>query len=744
MRRIKKVLAVVMTLIMCFSLAACGKKKETSDKKTDTTEAVVEESTEAAESKNDGNLIVDGAFDNGINHWGMYTNGGSANAIYKEKQLVVSTSKTGSVEHGVQVYYDGFGLDTGCVYHLSFDIAATVERSAEWRIQMNGGDYHAYVSDAVSLTTEMQHVDTSFTMEEGSDPAPRLCFNLGKFEADAELGDHEIMIDNVTLTVEDESNKVQAEAGPERPNINVNQVGYLTNATKKAILRGEDVDSKFSVVNADSGETVYEGEVTDIDVNKSTAEKSGVADFSEVTAAGTYKVVSEKNGESDSFVIGDDVYNDLLKDAIKMLYLQRCGVELTEECAGDFKHPVCHDSEATIYGTSDKIEVSGGWHDAGDYGRYTVSGAKAVADILLAYENNPAAFDDAVGIPESGNGVADILDEARFELEWLLKMQDDKGGVYHKVTTAAFGDAIMPDQEKEELIVMPVSTAATGDFAAVMAMAGRVYKDVDAAFATTCLDAAKKSIDYLQTVEFGAGYKNPEDITTGEYPDKNQKDERLWAYAEYFKTTGDADVHKLLKAEPVNSASCGLGWAAVGYYAVYAYMTSDNKDEALANVMMGRMNDGIVKVVENGVEDIYDCTIGETYWWGSNMNILNNAMLLQMTDTINAEEKYKDLAAEQVHYVLGKNGNSYCFVTGYGTLSPEHTHHRPSQFLGKTMKGMLVGGADSNLEDPYTKATMQETPAALCYVDNEQSYSSNEVTVYWNSPLIYTLSQMMK
>lgn len=225
---------------------------------------------------------------------------------------------------------------------------------------------------------------------------------------------------------------------------------------------------------------MFEGKVGTAAVNKNTKTNEAAGDFTALTTPGTYKIAGDKCGESYEFTIGEGVYDEALNDAVRMLYMQRCGTELTEELAGAFAHPVCHADEAVIYGTSNKIDVSGGWHDAGDYGRYTVSGVKAVADLLLAYQKYPDAFSDDLNIPESGNGVPDVLDEARYELEWLFKMQASDGGVYHKVTCANFPETVMPQEEVEELIISPVSTTATGDFAAIMAMAYEVYKDVDA------------------------------------------------------------------------------------------------------------------------------------------------------------------------------------------------------------------------------------------------------------------------
>ena len=466
-------------------------------------------------------------------------------------------------------------------------------------------------------------------------------------------------------------------------------------------------------------------------------------DFSELKTPGTYKIVGEKCGESYEFTIGNDVYDEAFDATVKMLYLQRCGVELTEKYAGDFAHPVCHDGGAVVHGSTSSatVDVSGGWHDAGDYGRYVVSGAKAVADVMLAYESYPEAFGDDAGIPESGNGTPDILDEARFQLEWLLKMQDSAtGGVYHKVTCANFPETVMPEDETDQLILSPISNCATGDFAAVMAMAARVYKDVDSDFADTCMAASLKAVAYLEGSESGDGFVNPEEIVTGEYPDAKDTDERYWAYAELFKTTKDAKYEEILTAIPYASIQGGLGWEKVGFYGGYAYLTGGYTNEEYAKTVVSKLEYAVNGILESTEADTYRCSLSGTYPWGSNMSIANNGMLLLMMDEINGNDKYESLAKAQMDYLFGNNANSYCFLTGFGSLSPEHTHHRPSQVLDQSMAGMLVGGADSNLEDPYAKATMTGTAPAKCYVDNAQSFSCNEVTVYWNSPLIYLMA----
>lgn len=751
----KKLLAVLLCVCMGTGLAACGNDKQTQtdapvqetpqEAPEEPAEEIKEEEPEEVESLLGYNMIENGDFANGTGKWNTYFNGGNAViAVDEEGRMKVQITTLGTKEHSVQVFYDGFALETGCVYELSFDAASTVERDIEYRIQINGGDYHAYTGDCVTLTPGTQHFDFTFTMEEGSDPAPRLCFNMGLYgSTDANIGAHDITFDNFELYCIDETNRALPQAAIETPDIQINQLGYRPEDSKVAVFRGEDLDTAFTVVDTASGKTVFEGTLAAGEKNKNTRETESAADFSELKTPGTYKVVGEKCGESYEFRIGDDVYDEAFDAAVRMLYLQRCGMEITEEYAGDFAHPVCHDAGAVVYGSesSATVDVSGGWHDAGDYGRYVVSGAKAVADVMLAYESCPDAFDDDAGIPESGNGTPDILDEAKYELDWLLKMQDPaSGGVYHKVTCANFPETVMPEDETDQLLLSPISNCATGDFAAVMAMAARVYKDVDSQYADTCLEAALEAMTYLEGSESGDGFVNPTEIVTGEYPDKKDTDERFWANAELFKTTGEAKYEEALTQTAFLSIPGGLGWEKVGFYGGYAYLTSAYTNKEYAATVVDKMEYSLEGILESAGADTYQCSLSETYPWGSNMTIANNAMLLLMLDEINQNDEYHNLAKAQLDYLFGKNANSYCFLTGFGALSPEHTHHRPSQVLDQSMPGMLVGGPDSNLEDPYAKATMSGTAPAKCYVDNAQSFSCNEVTVYWNSPLIYLMS----
>ncbi len=739
----RRIISLVLAGSMLISVASCSilDPTEATTAPEETTEPSIEE-TEPTETYDPNsimgfNMIENGDFADKNHTWGTYFEGGEADLkVNADGELQLDIKKEGTVNWANQVFYDGFSIYKDCKYEIQFDCHSTIERDVEYRIQINGKDYHPYHIETLKIGPEVQHFDFIFTMEEDSDPAPRLCLNMGKFKDAPDHEAHSVMFDNFDLRCIDDTAYLEA-GSVQYPAINLNQIGYLPNASKVAVLNGDAIGTKASVIDVSTGSAVYEGDVAASEFNNGTGRDEARFDFSSVTAPGTYKVVAGDE-ESFEFVIADNVYDDAFKATLRMFYLQRCGVELTDDLAGDFAHPGCHAEEATVYGTDTKIDVSGGWHDAGDYGRYVVSGAKAAADLMLAYSLYPSAFDDALNIPESGNGIPDVLDEVRFELEWLLKMQNEEGGVYHKVTCANFPGFVMPEEETEELIVTPVSTTATGDFAAVMAMAANIYSGIDNDFGAKCLEAAVKAYEYLDSHPNIEGTSNPDGIVTGEYPDSGDADERAWAYAELFKATGDAKYDDAFCALIGSGIPCAsdLGWQGVGAYAGYAYLSS--------TVAKGKFYDAVLASFMSGLADVEAATAGDAYNsslteypWGSNMSIANNGMYVILYDRISGGNAGDECARDQLNYLLGTNGLGYCFLSGFGTVSPEQPHHRPSQAQGKAMPGMIAGGPDQNLEDPYAANVFADTAPALCYADNDQAYSLNEITIYWNSPVVF-------
>ncbi len=757
--KLKRIMPLMLSAVMVFSLAACTPESPpltppdepqpdifidpNANNGEDGGNGEVDVNDEDA--LYDGKLVIDDHFeDDEESQWGQYVNGGSFTLSKENGEMVIAIDKPGNLDYSCQVFRDGYELNMGGVYDVSFDISCDIERPMQWRFQLNGGDYHAYYEeDYVPIGPEKKTITAQFTMNEATDPAPRFCFNLGLFDGMDNTLSHTVKIDNFVLKLSDASQAQAVEPLADAIALKVNQVGYKPGDIKKVVATTGSAVSAFDICDAASGKVVYSGKFDTTAVPSNCGDgDTYTGDFSDFKDAGTYYISVSGLDDSYQFTIADDVYDNIAKEAVRMLYLQRCGCEVTSELGGDFAHPECHAEDARIYGTETFIDVKGGWHDAGDYGRYVVAGAKTIADLFLTYEESEASRGDDYDIPESGNGIPDILDEARYELDFFLKMQADNGGVYHKVTTAVFGEVCMPEEETEELIVSPVSNTATGDFAAVMAKASIIYKEYDPEFAGKCLAAAKKAYKYLEANADAdhEGFKNPEDVTTGEYPDGKNSDEFIWAAVELYIATGDQQYHEKAKVIGDSLFKVGLGWADMGTYAIYDYLKNPDiaKDDTLTAQLTEKITENAEITLKKSKTDPYFSSL-RTYPWGSNMSIANAGILYRMMYNLTGDETYNEYARYQIDYLLGVNPTGYCYVTGEGTLSPEHVHHRPSQFVGKSMPGMLVGGPNSAPEDPYAKTVLQDREGGCCYVDNDTAYSVNEITIYWNSPLIYLL-----
>jgi len=680
------------------------------------------------------NIISNSTFDSGLSGWSSFKQSGGAYTLTTQNgKLAMNITSVGTLNYSVQFGYDIVPLYQNGVYRLSYEISSTSNRTVEAMIQENGGTYQTYTWKSLDLTSQPQTVDYTFTMKQETDIMAKLAFNCGFYEGE-DPGSHTIYLDNVVLELVDDSNVDYSQMLPYEAPIITNQIGYKKDSKKIAVFRNINGEKEFSVVNADTDKTVYTGELYGEKSNSSANETNWFGDFSSVTEEGNYYIKCGNLDDSYQFKIGDNIYDNLLDDSVKMLYLQRCGTAVEDDTFG---HPSCHDTKAVIYGTNQTIDVNGGWHDAGDYGRYIVPAAKSIADLLYAYQTNPELYSDSIGIPESGNGVPDILDEVRYELEWMLKMQAESGGVYHKVTCEDFPGYVMPQNETNQLIVTPVSTTATADFCASMAMAYEFYKDIDSTFANKCLDAAKKAWSFLEANP-NLIFDNPDDITTGEYGDKSDTDERYWATAQMYRATGGEEY--LTKLERTY-ASSGLDWALVGHYGAIALVTMDGINTSSSAYTKAR--DSILSYAGTYSTAANNSSYGVSvskFNWGSNMTVANAGIILGVAYQLTGEEKYITAAESNLNYLLGNNPNGVCYVTGYGTVSPQCPHHRPSMVKNQPMKGMLVGGVNSSLEDNAAKAYLINSPAAKCYIDNWESYSTNEITIYWNSPLTYLLS----
>lgn len=504
--------------------------------------------------------------------------------------------------------------------------------------------------------------------------------------------------------------------------IHIDQLGYRPADVKKAVIPQENAD--FSVVRVSDGAVMFSGSAGDPITDPASEDTVRIAEFSELDQAGEYVIVT---GEMSSypFLIDENPYKDLRAATLEMFNYQKCGVDLD---MGVWSHAACHTELATLIDTDITKDVSGGWHDAGDYGRYIVPAAKTVADLLMAYELSPSPDEE-------------VLEITWFELEWALKMQDEEsGGVYHKVSCRNFNALDqMPDLETSPLVLSPVSMAATADFAAVMAMASRFYPDKK----DILLDAAVRAWEWCEANPRSGGFRNPRGINTGEYGDANLSDERFWAACELFAATGEEKYHDFIKDSRISD---GLGWGDMGLYGIMSYLfnAGDKADADLTQKLKDKLITSCQGIMENYNGDVYGVSLGTNYYWGSNMSVGNNAMQLLLGAYFADEQDaaaYEEAAIEHMRYLVGKNSLSQCYITGFGSVPALNPHHRPSVAAGEAVPGMVVGGPNKSTgDDPALKASRAGYPPAKCYIDHKDSYASNEITIYWNSPVYFTLA----
>ncbi|MBR5637430.1 MAG: glycoside hydrolase family 9 protein, partial [Pseudobutyrivibrio sp.] len=340
--------------------------------------------------------------------------------------------------------------------------------------------------------------------------------------------------------------------------IYVNQVGFLPNSAKKAVLNFSAPE--FKLVD-EAGNTVYEGKTSHFGKDDISGEDTFVADFSDISGAagnGKLKVVAG-GATSASFEISENVYDKLMHDICKCFYYLRCGHGLEKKYAGAYYHEPCHLSKATVYGEDvAPVDVSGGWHDAGDYGRYSTAGAVALAHLLYGVRFFDNLLDVKFEIPEEkcDKGVLpNILAESKVELDFLMKMQREDGSVWHKVTTFSHAPFIMPEEDKEELFLFSTSSLATADIAAIFALANSVYRKYDTGYADLLLERAIKAYAWLEANPEAKLFKNAEGSNTGEYPENEDNSNRFWAACALYEITGEKKYYEeALKQKPLIEA----------------------------------------------------------------------------------------------------------------------------------------------------------------------------------------------
>ena len=705
--------------------------------------------------------------------------------------------------HTYHVHYEIKPSTSGKYYTKIGNLAGDVE---VWHNMSNGYDLDATWDPIWINGNEWKVVDLEFTASQTIDVA-EWAFHLG--------GDGQytqgacfpagtvIEFDNMSLVDKTDSSHDYVHEEPfVRSEILVNQVGYIPGMKKTAVLLSDsDKPVSFGVYrnngsssadSKDQYERVYDGQSTVFGFDPDSGDNIHILDFSAVDDTGEYVISAESGAQSRVFKIGiSSDYSSMLYDSLNYFYQNRSAIDIQSQyiTSGDASslarragHTSDNASVLNVWGysgTSGSVNVTGGWYDAGDHGKYVVNGGISVWILQNMYETALAtgmesAFGDGTMlIPENSNSYPDLLDEARWEMEWMLKMQISDGSydgmVYHKVTDEKWtGLAVAPADDPQPRVLYPPTTAATLNLAACAAQSARLWSGIDDSFAKDCLDAAKRAYDAAKS--HPDMYAPMEDTPGGgAYGDDNVDDEFYWAACELYITTGDAKylddaksssyylkvLTDLSGGESVNTFG-SFDWGHTATLGTLSLVSSQNQ-------LSAKDLDAAVDALDKAASVFTDMesrqgyglpyaasTLSSTdsssgYLWGSNSFVMDNAMVLAYAYLKTGKEEYLNGAISAMDYILGRNANDYCYVTGYGSHSAMYPHHRfwanlIDDSFPMAPAGVLVGGPNSGMQDPWVRGMGWKKgtiPPAKCYLDHIEAYSANECAINWNAPLAW-------
>ena len=536
-----------------------------------------------------------------------------------------------------------------------------------------------------------------------------------------------------------------------RGQIRYNQVGCYPQQEKFIVV--EDTASIHKLkIKTPKGKTLKPASIRKV-VSPLSGKTRYVVNLGELTAIGNYQISIGK--ERCSIQVSDHPYHDIAKSSLRLFYLIRSGIPI--EQGGIYKRPLGHPDTLVLIHPSaatDKrpagtaISSPYGWYDAGDYNKYVVNSAFSIGLMFAAYEQQSTYFTNLnTEIPESHNQTPDLLDEMMFNLRWLQTMQDpDDGGVYHKLTTPNFEGFIMPTACRQPRYVVAKSITATLDFAAVMADAARLFEPYQQDYpgfteqATIMAERAYQWAKQHPTALYRQDQLHHPEITTGTYADFNSRDELFWAASALYRLT-----HKQMYFEDAQQNQPQRfntpSWGNVSALGAFEWLSA--KASPLYNDMLHQLMDYCKNAIRDVEKSSFQSPFGNNardFGWGCLAErCCCQAMALLYADKIQGNSKYRTFALQNADYLLGRNATGYCYVTGFGDKSPMHPHHRISSADGIEMPfpGMLVGGPNPGQQD---KKDMHNTvyPSNIpdeSYIDNEESYASNEIAINWNASL---------
>lgn len=547
----------------------------------------------------------------------------------------------------------------------------------------------------------------------------------------------DIQVRNITINSPDKER--------EYPEFKVNQLGFKPHSEKHAFVSGYSESlaaqegDKFELVDKTAGETVFTGQFTTVSEfdEKYSGDRILCADFSDFSDEGRYFLRAEGLENSPSFEISESVYDDLLINTMRYYYYQRANTEITEEYGGkyprsdktpnDFEAPLSYDRDV-------KIDVSGGWYDAGDIGKYVSPGATAANTLLWTYLMFPECFSDGQNnIPESGNGIPDILDEVRYELDWLLKMQDESGGFYIKVKSKNEND----DSDDRTVWVGDGDkciTNSTADCTAVCAFASKIFREFAPDYADKLLNAANRGWAYIK--------ENPDVYTQTNYSGENNSSAAFWASACVYYASEDESAHKWF-LENFDKYTSSLGSSAnchsvgnMGIYGYFTYLLCENRDEEKVSEISELFGGWKRSVFGRYNANPWRIAMYEwSFWWGSFNMVLGNAQDMYIGCCLLGldKEDAEKVSRDAVNFITGANAVSKCFITGMGENPIKCTFS--NIYYGDSPDGVPAGYMPGGVNS-YDGAIISRFPLK-CYYDSANDWVTNENAIYWNAVMVF-------
>jgi endoglucanase len=490
---------------------------------------------------------------------------------------------------------------------------------------------------------------------------------------------------------------------------------------------------EVSVRSAKDKSVVYTASAAGPLDSADTGEKVYIFDFTALNKPGTYYIETSPGVRSYDFTISEDVYDDAFYLVTRAMYLWRCGIGVHAVHNGvTFTTEACHmdDAYLDMAGGTGNVDATGGWHDAGDYGKYVVNAGITVGIMHMAWQQFGANIKRiSLDIPESGKGLPDFLAEIKWETDWLIKMQAPDGSVYHKVSSLSFPGAIMPQDDRIRRYFAPWSSAATADFAAVLACAAKDFLPYDPAVSDRYIKAAERSMAFLEAHPENHNSEQKA-FSTGAY-DTGDSDDRLWAYSALWDAAGNEKYLKEFEkraAEIPVKIDADWDWGNIKNLGMLAYLFSgrEGKNKELVNSITAGLESCADKICEDASKNSYARPLGGTYYWGCNGTVARQALVLYSANILQPAKKYTDTAEDIISHIFGRNYYCRSYVTGLGYNPPMKIHDRRSMAdkIVQPWPGYLAGGGHT----------------ATGWRDEESDFTTNEIAINWNSALIYALA----